>query len=85
MLQKIYIEGKINHCLKNIATLRSLIGGRKMSVGFFPFILQLSLSSCKGKEQKLFESFQCLRIQAARTDVRRLNDWICNLVVLFQH
>ena len=56
-----------------------------MSVGVFPFILQLSLSLCKGKAQKLFESFQCLRIQAARNDVRRLYDWICNLVVLFQH
>ena len=56
-----------------------------MSVGVFPFILQLSLSLCKGKVQKLFESFQCLRIQAAGNDVRRLNDSICNLVVLFQH
>ena len=56
-----------------------------MSVGVIPFMLQLSLSLCKGKVQKLFESFQCIRIQAARIDVRRLYDWICNLVVLFQH
>ena len=85
ILKKIYTEGKLNHCLKNTATLRSLIEARKMSVGVFPFIPQLSLSLCKGKVQTLFESFQCLRIQAARNDVRRLNDWICNLVVLFQH
>ena len=47
-----------------------------MSVGVFPFMLQLSLSLCKGKVQELFESFQCLRIQAARNDVRRLYDYL---------
>ena len=56
-----------------------------MLVGVFPFILKLSLSLCKGKVQKLFEPFQCLRIQALKNDVRRLYDWICNVVVLFQH
>ena len=81
--KKIYTEGKLNHCLKNTATLRSLIGGQKMSVGVFPFILQLSLSLCNGKVQKLFESFQCLQIQAARNDVTRLYDWMCNSVVFF--
>ena len=29
-------------------------------------------SLCEGKVQNLFESLQCLRIQAARSDVRRL-------------
>ena len=52
-------------------TLRSLKGGQKMSVGVFPFMLQL-LVYLKEEVQKLFQSLQCLRIQAARNDVRRL-------------
>ena len=39
-----------------------------MSVGVFPFKLQLML--CAEKVQKLFESLECLRIQAAKSDVR---------------
>ena len=41
-----------------------------MSAGVFPLMFQLIL--CKGKVQKLFESLECLRIQAAKSDVRRL-------------
>ena len=39
-----------------------------MSVGVVPFKLQLMLR--KEKVQKLFESLECLRIQAAKSDVR---------------
>ena len=49
---------------------RSLNRGRKISVGVFQFMLQLML--CKEKVQKLFESLECLRIQAAKSDVGRL-------------
>ena len=41
-----------------------------MSVAVFPFMLQL-LVYVREKVQKLFESVQCLRIQAARSDVRQ--------------
>ena len=46
-----------------------------MSVGVFPLqplMQQLFKVYGKGKVQKLFESLQCLRIQAARSDMRRL-------------
>ena len=40
-----------------------------MLVGVFPFMLQLLVYV---REKYKFESLQCLRIQAARSDVRRL-------------
>ena len=48
-----------------------------MSVGVFPLMLQLML--CKGKVRKLFESLECLRIRAAKSDVRRLIHRVCKL------
>ena len=38
----------------------------------FPIDATIIYSLFKGKVQNLFESYQCLRIQAARSDVRKL-------------
>ena len=48
-----------------------------MSVGVFPFMLQL-LVYVREKYKNyssLFRGLQCLEIQAARSDVRRLHSW----------
>ena len=43
-----------------------------MSVGVFPLMQQLFIVRVREKYTNSFESLQCLRIQAARSDVRLL-------------
>ena len=73
ILQKRPTKGKLKHCLKiNNNTYEEPEQRTKNVSRCFPIDATIIYSLCKGKVQKLFESLQCLRIQAARSDVSRL-------------